>query len=251
MRVVTWNINFSHRAIDEFKEFDWDHRKKYVLESLIKLQTKCTIFHLQEVMPEYLDDLNPLFTNTHDIFMQQVHPCGRCVYSAVPKELSAKPADIPKLSDNHRQVFLGVQLNDGTLLINGHLPMAVKYRMEFSHQLGKLVEYEKKVIVTGDFNPFSDAGGYEQKRIIQCQGGVYELTSYITNESESERVLTTFSPYPYDSVPDGVSPSNLDVIFAKGIGKHNNPKAYPLKLLNFKEEKYGASDHSAIVVDIE
>ena len=251
MEILSWNINYSKRTVGEFELFDWNNRKKLVLSFLKSQIAKGNVvINLQEVMEEYLVDLLPLFEN-FDVFRQQVHPCGRCLLTVVPKELAAKQIKIDKLTDDHRQVFLGVVFNN-VMLLNAHFPMALNFRLEFSMQLANLVKKKNrvapKVIVTGDFNTFSDDGGYDQLCVIQNNGDVYDATQFILDESGKTRILKTFSPYPYDKVPD-VPPINLDHIFVSGI-HHDVPRAHSLKQLEWNQQMFGASDHSAITMTI-
>ena len=124
MEIISWNINYSKRTIGEYEPFDWKHRKTLVLDFLKSQIKSNVIINLQEVMEEYLDDLLPLFKD-FDVFKQQVHPCGRRLLTIIPKDFRAKQININKISDNHRQVFLGVVFND-TMLLNAHFPMALK-----------------------------------------------------------------------------------------------------------------------------
>ena len=261
-KVVTYNVNFSHRAVGEYEGFSWANRKEHVM-SFLKKQLGCgdpVWFNLQEVMEEYLEDILPLFKDTHDVFKQQVHPCGRCILTIVPKELNAEQIKLEKISDNHRQVFLGVSLeitkNDSFLFMNAHFPMAHDYKTEFGEELVKIKKKHKhmdNVMVTGDFNTFSDEGGYKHLIDIQNKGGMYDALQYMVTP-DGTLASVTFNGYPYDKIPD-VNPMPLDHIFISSKNsnlKHETPICD--KVIAFEHMDgnfYGASDHSAIILDCE
>jgi endonuclease/exonuclease/phosphatase family metal-dependent hydrolase len=251
MKLISWNVNFDARAEGDFEAFAWKNRSAPICDFLTKHIDNSTIVHLQEVMPEYITDLKKVVAETHDIFTQQVHPCGRQLLSAIPKEYEAYKQNVPAPSDQHRQVFLKTADRYGDTYINAHFPMGKQWRWDFCKQLVELIEYYSNVFITGDFNTFPDDGGFEQLQYIQSFGKVYDAALMLVNPEGTERVLQTFDPYPYDKVPDSAlnAPAlNLDHIFIRCDMVHEPPKAFALKDLEFKGEKYGISDHSALII---
>ena len=239
-RLIQWNINWDKRADGTI--FDWDHRKKEILKLLTSLNTSTpTIFALQEVMPEYVSDLNTVFGQTHETFVKQVHPIGRCLYTAFSNKFQVSVMNLPLLklpNDTVRECWQCFtvrvsknEIDDNFVFTHAHLPMDAKFRLPLSRHIA--VETRKVAagreinsFIAGDFNTFSDDGGYEQARLIQS-AGFYEATStllrvtvsvtkdQITPDEPHVRILETFTPYPYDSVPDSPKryPINLDKLF--------------------------------------
>lgn len=113
-----------------------------------------------------------------------------------------------------------------------------------SKRVAKFVKNVKgSVIVCGDMNTFPDEGGLKQVFDFQNLSGAHEASSVIvSNADHTKRVLTTFSPYPYDSVPDNILPFHLDHIFVKNL-EHDVVVCEDELVIEFKEKKYGVSDH--------
>ncbi len=133
----------------------------------------------------------------------------------------------------------------GVLITNVHLPMDRKFRMPLTEHIASQTErlalmLKVESIVVGDFNTFPDDQGYEQT--LSMQTGIYrEATTIILDaENPKQRILETFSPYPYDVVPD--SPNkyayHLDHIFVSAKIENSIPICFPST----------ASDHFAISI---
>lgn len=224
MRVISWNVNWDVRATDEYC---WDQRKVNIEKYVKKNKGEDTFWHFQEVMPDYMKDFKEWFEHDHNIFTMEVHPCGRQNVSVFPKSISELiQVDVVPLSERHRRVFLKVE-NDHYVFINVHFPMAECYRNDFTKQLCELTQNEtRKVVVSGDFNSFPDGNGFEQTFNIQNKGNLWEVSSIMIDEETGERVLTTFEPFPYDSIPDSAKNApkyHLDHIFLKNVTTVKEP----------------------------
>lgn len=240
-KIITWNVNYDERAKGDYEKYDWKHRKEKVGKFI--RSNIGSIFHLQEVMPEYMKDIADWLFETHFLFAVKVHPCGRKNVSAFPRDMyGIKHINIPAPSDEHRQVFLKVRAG-GFIFINAHFPINQKFREDFTDQLCELTENEiTPVIVTGDFNSFPDGNGFDQTYFIQNHGKLHAATSVMIDAKTRKRALKTFEPFPYDEIPESAKNApefNLDHIFVKRL-THGVPEVHTLD---------GASDHYAISME--
>lgn len=168
IRVVSWNLNFSERTINEYEPFDWGHRSAYVLAQIRHLMrgddSSRVIFAFQEVMPGYIDDLGSVLSRTHSIHIKEVHPCGRALYTAFPLHLNVEPFVCAPLQGKRDcwDIFLigDYPRTGGWTLINCHIPMDAKYRLPICDHIARCPL--RDVVWVGDFNSFSDGDGYEQ-----------------------------------------------------------------------------------------
>jgi len=265
IQIITHNVNYDSRAEKKFKAFAWENRKDKLLSYYAEIIQKDipTIFCLQEVMPEYTDDIKKVFKG-YNWYAQQVHPTGRQIVTLIPKEFTSERIKVPKISENHRQVFLAisVRIKENTfMLYNAHFPMGLKWRVDFTNQLVNILRPPTSIpsvaelenllksptgtIVIGDFNTFPDAWGVEQSLEIQIYGNVVDATQYMEDVETKKRVLKTFSPYPYDKVPANVEPYNLDHIYIRYF-RTERVQVHFLKELEWNNVMYSLSDHAML-----
>jgi hypothetical protein len=266
MKVVSWNVNFSERTVGEYEVFDWKHRSNFILAD-IKTFLKAdpnVIFALQEVMPDYIADLDSVLAATHNISIKATgSPAGRRLYTAIPKTAAVSIVTIDPPQDGCRECWDIVYVAQTFCLINCHLPMDAKYRLPISTHVAKQLRGFNSIVWVGDFNTFSDSQGYEQCRLIQREG-FYAATTTILAASmldvfcpdePARRVIETFLAYPYDVVPqnDKWYPTNLDHIFIRDGGHftHDTPLCYDDSTsIEFNGKRYGTSDHFALYINL-
>jgi len=273
MKIVSWNLNYDPRAKNNddsfnYEAFDWKYRSRYVLDdiSLFLEKNKTTvIFAFQEVMPQYMEDLNGLLSETHHIFTKKVHDIGRHLYTAIPKQFHTAKQELEEL-EGCRNCWDIFGVNDQFWLMNVHLPMAGKFRLPISKHVAANGYHSIPSIIVGDFNTFSDELGYEQMRQIQAEG-YYDASSILLGGSMKEpfvpdlprrRILQTFEPYPYDVISDNLRryPINFDHIFVHGSLQHDTPICYDQAKFHHKGQiiadtgDFGHSDHFAISINI-
>jgi mRNA deadenylase 3'-5' endonuclease subunit Ccr4 len=248
--LLSWNINYSTQTVGEYEIYNWKHRAPQVLKFLIE-HIPNTILCLQEATEESIADIEKILPN-HQIFTKKVHPAGRYLLTAFPHGLTAFPIKL-KVEQDTRECWdcFNVRINDDHLLpgenelliTNVHLPMSATYRLpltaHIAAQTGDYATYHNILsIVAGDFNTFPDDQGYEQTMSMQT-GAYREATSVIVAANDPKlRILETFSPYPYDIVPDAPNKYkyHLDHIFVTGDIQNSIPECFVSS----------ASDHYAL-----
>jgi len=258
VEIKSLNINFSSRAVDEYEAFSLTNRLPYLekwIEQQLKKATLPVIFAFQEVMPESRLSLEELLEETHNSYLTQTHPIGRSIMIFIPRELKSHEYLDDTMTtldgkDLDRHVYLGVVIENLNLFITGHLPMDEKYRDIYIDQLSKIIQKTslntsiKNKIVCGDFNPFPDAGGIFQRWKLQLESGLCDLSTFLESEDRKTLVIKTFEGYPYDKIPDGVLPSNLDCWFSSLL-PDEHIKASWVPGFKYKGKEYSASDHMA------
>ena len=262
--IVTWNVNFSARAVEKYKEFSFEHRKKYILANLRSFQEKAdaVIFLLQEVMPEYIDALATVFpSDFYSVYTKEIHPSGRMLYTAVPVSLCVVPAApnvIPLIDGNTRDCWDVFCAKEELYIVNLHAPMDTQFRLPICQHVASKLK-TRNVIIAGDLNTFSDSDGLVQVQMME-RTGLRDVSSTLLRATVGSptfepsrpyaRVLETFDPYPYDSVPRDnpeFFPFNLDHIFAS-TGIETGPVlCYDQERdVIFEGKNYGNSDHFAL-----
>lgn len=118
--LISWNINYSARTVDEYAVFDWKARKELVLVSLEKHVSKTTIFCLQEVSNDSKDDICQFFEK-HGFYcvIQQTHPAGRFVVTASQWSKMTQDKALTQLPDM-RMSYLATRIAD--VLVIKHAP---------------------------------------------------------------------------------------------------------------------------------
>jgi len=242
MEILTWNINYDPRTVGENEKFNWHNRKGPVIDFLLKHDD--SILCLQEATEESIVDLTKALEPTHEIFTKISHPAGRYLLTAFPYNMKVTVIDIPILP-NYRECWHCFKVNDDLIVNNVHLPTGFEYKAPLSvyiseqtEQLTTFLEIGNAIMI-GDWNTFPDRGGYEQTMSIQ-KGRFREASSVIMNaEDPTQRVLETFSAYPYDTYPKGPTHHeyHLDHIFVMGL-----ETSIPLCTVS------DASDHYALVM---
>lgn len=273
--IVSWNVNYSARTVDQYEEFSFARRAELVTNTLKHLQVKegNTLFLLQEVMPDYLPVLNAVFPeNRYRVWTKQVHPCGRMLYTAIPMDyVSERDESIPPLGEEFRdcwdEIRVFIHAQDNFRVINVHAPMDKKYRVPICTHIAKCCRQHYYCIIAGDLNTFPDDGGREQIAAMEQHNTFKDANSLMlrsslqfrTFEPSSPycRVLQTFSPYPYDTIPKESPkyfPYHLDHILISGSFKsHETALCFDWErgLLFNDGNFYGASDHYPIALTLE
>lgn len=245
--LFTWNVNYSQRTINEFECFDWAHRKTDVFFNLLQVMTIDTIFCIQEVSDGSKKDILEFFhKQDFKCFIQQTHPAGRYIVTAVHNTHTSERDNRLKQLSDIRLSCMAINVNDKLVVVNVHFSVGKDFRFAQSNQVATYVTgLELPWIVAGDMNTFPDRCGHEQILKFQRIAGGADVTSLMLRDSDaSARALKTFSPYPYDKIPK-VLPYNLDHILVKGSTlKCETPTCGDDSFtINFKGEKYSTSDH--------
>ena len=93
---------------------------------------------------------------------------------------------------------------------NVHLALGLEHRKKASEIINEWAEKVKKenpkahIIITGDFNTFSDWGGQEQLAIIKDAGILTSATDTLKIYGTEQAINSSFFPFPHDFVPDHV-----------------------------------------------
>lgn len=245
--LFSWNINYSSRTIDEYECFDWDHRKENIFNDLKRNMSESTIYCIQEVYDGSKKDVLDFFQDNDFVcFIQQTHPVGRYIVTAIHKTHNCvRDYNLKQLPDN-RLSYMSVVINKDIAVVNMHLPMKAEFRLAQSKQVAKYVStLDIGSITTGDMNTFPDGRGHHQILEFQRISGGADVSSLILSEAtDQRRVLKTFSPYPCDKVPK-VIPYNLDHILVTGSNiKCETPTCGDDSLtIIFDDKMYHTSDH--------
>jgi endonuclease/exonuclease/phosphatase family metal-dependent hydrolase len=255
MRVLTYNVNFSSRAVDT--EYEWKQRAPELIAQLHRLidEGKNTVVLIQEAMPEYLIHFHAAFSETHTMWTESTgNEAGRLLMTMIPKGTRYEHFSqniLGRPPEKCRLVWDVVRLIDYEIfIINSHMPMDKAFRLPLSEHIASRAASEFKdatsIIWCGDFNAFPDELGYEQRRQIQSHG-FYDATGTILDASSNRRILSTFFGYPYDTFPQPLYESHLDHIFVRGNVKHAEARTEILPVIN---GRYCPSDHFPVWIDI-
>jgi len=144
--------------------------------------------------------------------------------------------------------FQDPMTKDQIAVISSHLPLKFEERTTLGKRIAENIsniplKKLKSVIWTGDFNAFSDYGGFEQMTSLMITGGLTDATAFARNV-DGKRQDVTFLAYAYDTFPPPEESNKLDYILVRGRGiTCASPQIHNDLPLEVNGKKYGASDH--------
>ncbi len=221
---MTYNINYSRRAKDEFAEYSWDNRKDAAYDVVRK--SRAGIVFLQEVLCINRGQVSTTLTDYSWHFEPINSRNGVCCNAiGIHSSFMPKVAQL-KFSFNFNQIektaekVMGLLIGD-LCLVNCHFPMAEAGRMAMADGIGGVITRLpwKRLIVAGDLNAFPDARGKEQLELIRKGTGTERVSDLARSQLTRQVAVRSFVPYPYDKVPKKAlaMPGKLDHVFVKGL----------------------------------
>lgn len=252
---LTYNVNYSRRATDEYEEYSWESRRNDVYK-LIR-DANSNIVFLQEILTKNQEEVQSTLSDYKWHFETTNSRDGVCCNGIGIKHEFLPEIEQEKFSYNFNQFektaekILGLKLGD-LCLINAHVCMDEKGRMATAENFDKCLPSDKnyRVIIAGDFNSFPDAKGQEQiKRISEVTDTVCISDSAIS-ESSGDIATHSFKAYPYDEIPKHGLPGKLDHIFVKGFKLADNTHPQVLDGRTVEGKSFAPSDHYPITATL-
>jgi len=256
-KVLTWNIGWSRRDQGEYKTFSLNNRIDRILKLISK--TDPYIMFIQEIHHSKLEYVREYLKK--DYWLTYMRHSSRdeacfnliCIHRSITDKYQTFQEVIPSFSNTYNgersiiTCMTCLEIGD-TMLVNIHSPMALKIRTMVTEQLSTYSQKYKKMLVCGDFNTFSDAGGAEQVQKI-C-----ESTNLINYNDE----IPTFRAFPYDKFQSTCPPMPLDHVFYKGLSQPTGLQKFGQDKdlvsdnvsIEFENQKYFLSDHLMVTFDI-
>lgn len=250
---MTYNVNYSRRAIDEYVQYSWENRRNDVYK-LIK-GVGPTIIFLQEILTKNTEEVQTHLSDYQWHFETTNSRDGVCC-NGIGIKLSFQPdVEQQKFSYNFNKIektaekVLGLVIGD-LCLINVHFPMEEKGRLAMAANLQECLSSDKsyRIIIAGDFNSFPDCKGPEQIETIRKVTETTRISDLALSETSKEIATRSFKPYPYDFVPQEAleMPGKLDHIFVKGFRITDETTPLVLDLTKVEGWDFTPSDHYPI-----
>ena len=250
---MTYNINYSRRAVEEYAQYSWENRRGDVYK-LIQ-STESDVIFLQEVLSKNQDEVQASLSE-HKWYFEPTNSRDGVCCNGIGIKRSFLPQEEPRefsfnfnRFEKSAEKVMGVLIGD-LCLLNAHCPMEEKGRMamasNFNHCLPNDREY--RVIIAGDFNSFPDVRGQEQVETISTVTGAVRVSDLAIAESSKELAIRSFKAYPYDVVPEGALKlaGKLDHIFVKGLKLADKTTPIVLDAKIVEGMDFAPSDHYPI-----
>lgn len=254
---MTWNVNYSRRAMNEYAKYSWENRRNDVYK-VIQSANPAIIF-LQEVLSENQQEVQVNLSQYQWHFESTNSRDGVCCNAIGIAKSFLPGAKQEKFSYNFNQFektaekVLGLTIGE-LCLINVHCPMEVKGRFAMAESMSKCFPTDKtcRVIIAGDFNSFPDGKGPEQLEAMRKVTETIAISDLAISEVSKKVATHSFKPYPYDIVPkEALTMSGkLDHIFVKGFNIANDTVPLVMDAQSVKGEDFSPSDHYPIKVTL-
>ncbi len=247
--LLTWNINYSKRAIDPYQVFDWNHRSDNLILKLFA--SNADIICLQQVHQDekidYFDDLYVLKIK-YIMFSSKM----------VDNNYLVSLFDRDKFTIiGHRTINIeksDLEVHDLTIIqhkktkvelsiFNMYFPVNKAQRLMMAEKL--IIDNSRPTIICGDFNTFPRWGGFKQMKLLKDKG-LDEIALLINPLGKI--VHKTFKAYPYDANNSSSYP--LDHIMGRNIHFHK-AICFNEDKIEWGNQKYGLSDHYPILVEFD
>lgn len=169
---MTYNVNYSRRAIDKYEEYSWENRRDSIYK-IIK-ENNPTILFLQEILTKNTREVQEKLAD-YQVHFEPINSRDGICSSAIAIKKSFLPNEKQhKFSFNFDQFdktaekVMGVVVGD-LCLVNVHCSMEEKGRMAMAENFAKCLPQGKRyrLIIAGDFNSFPDCRG--QSRSKECK----------------------------------------------------------------------------------
>lgn len=250
---MTYNVNYSRRAMNEYAQYSWENRKNDVY-NLIKGYNPTIVF-LQEILTKNEGEVQTNLSDYQWHFEPTNSREGVCCNGIGIKNTFLIGVEQKKISYNFNEFdqtaekVLGLIIGD-LCLLNAHCPMDEEGRMAMASNFNQCLPSDRayQVIIAGDFNSFPDCKGQEQVDMIQKVTETVRISDLALSESSGEIATRSFKAYPYDIVPEEAlkMPGKLDHIFVKGLKIAENTIPLVLDARSVKGEDFSPSDHYPI-----
>lgn len=221
MRVLTYNVNHSRRAIDEFEKYSFDYRFDHVVAMINK--HAADVLLIQEIPTTHLSRFVMAFPNFSWNTHAEPSRGGNFTALAIGLHNDFIGGGHPSIvSNNPGNPFLIVRLQS-TLFACVHFPMDEERRMRTAAHIGKVIvesaHPDDKWVIGGDFNAFPDGNGGRQMALLNWLASTYSASEYASYLGTQTLALKTFKPYPFDPVPEDIQALNgrLDHILVHGF----------------------------------
>ncbi|MCE5295280.1 MAG: endonuclease/exonuclease/phosphatase family protein [Chlamydiales bacterium] len=256
IKFMSYNVNYSRRAVDEYSEYGWESRKNDVYK-LIQGADRNIIF-LQEILSQNRDEVQKSLSDYRWYFEMTNSRNGVCCNGIGIKD-SFRPGQERKQFSYNFNVFekgaekvLGIVIDD-LCLVNVHCPMEEKARMAMAENLDKCLPLDqefKQIIFAGDFNSFPDCRGEEQIETIAKVTRTVRISDSAVSETTKQIATRSFQAYPYDVVPEQALnlPGKIDHIFVKDLTLETTPVVLDARYVEGKT--FAPSDHYPIVTSL-
>lgn len=249
---MTYNINYSRRAANEFADYSWENRRCAVYK-LIK-STASDIIFLQEILAVNQNEVQENLSGYRWYFEPTNSRDGVCCnaigvkFTFLPKEGHIKFSHNFNSLEKSAEKVLGLVIGD-LCLLNAHFPMDEKGRMAMASNFDACLPKNSVAIIAGDFNSFPDARGQEQVEILAKVSETVRISDLAISESSGELATRSFNAYPYDQVPtESLSiGGKLDHIFVKGLTLIENTTPLVLDARKVEGKDFAPSDHYPII----
>lgn len=247
---MTYNVNYSRRAINEYAQYGWENRRNDVYK-LIK-GANPTVLFLQEVLSKNQEEVRANLADYEWYFDPTNSRDGVCCNGIGIKRGFQQGVERKAFSYNFNKIektaekVCGLVIGD-LCLVNVHCPMEEKGRMAMAANLHLCVpsDREYRIIYAGDFNSFPDARGGEQIELIAKVTGTVRISDHALSESTGQIATRSFKAYPYDIVPEQALdlPGKIDHIFVKGLKVQDKTVPMVLDARCVAGKDFAPSDH--------
>jgi len=256
---ITYNVNYSRRAVMEFEEYSWENRRGSVYGELAKIvpetQSKADIIFLQEILSQNMQEVETSLADYKWHFEATNARDGVCCNGIgikkgiLPEQAQQKFVFNFNAYEKTAEKVLGLLIGD-MCLVNVHFPMEEQGRMamaeHFSACLPKDREY--RLIIAGNFNAFPDAKGTEQIKLLCKVTGTIAVSDLAISEVSKNIATRSFKAYPYDKVPETALalPGKLDHVLIKGLQVATGTGPIVMDAATVPNKTFSPSDHYPI-----
>ncbi len=251
---LTYNVNHSRRAVDEYAKYGWENRSSDVYKVII-IENPTVVF-LQEVLSSNMSEVQAKLSQWEWHFESTNSRDGVCCNAIGVKPSFLTREKREKFTFNFNTLeqtaekVLGLVIGD-ICLLNVHCPMAEKGRFAMAQNLDKCfpIDNQYRMIIAGDFNSFPDGKGPEQLEIVRKVTETDRVSDEALSEETKEIATRSFKPYPYDKVPEEAlkMSGKLDHIFIKGFQAINSTV---IDSPTVQGENFSPSDHYPLKVTL-
>lgn len=252
---LTYNVNYSRRAVDEYAEYGWENRSSDVYKVITNANP--TVIFLQEVLSSNMEEVKTNLSQWDWYFEPTNSRNGVCCNAIGIKPSFMDGIKRKKFSYNFSELektaekVMGLVIDD-ICLVNVHCPMTQEGRFAMANHFDECIpkDREYRLIIAGDFNSFPDCYGPEQLEIVSVVTGTVRVSDEALSEVTGEIAIRSFKPYPYDVVPEEAlkMAGKLDHIFINGF-QAMNPVVIDSPTVQGKN--FSPSDHYPLRVSLE
>lgn len=254
---MTYNVNYSRRAMNEYAEYSWENRKSSLYNLIEEISPN--ILFLQEILTKNKEEVQKNLSDYQWHFEPINSRGGLCCNGIGVKNTFLRNVKQQKFSYNFdkfektAEKVLGLIIGD-LCLLNVHFPINEQSRMAMASNFHRCLPLSKtyKIIIAGDFNAFPDCRGQELLESLQKVTNTVCISDLALSESSREIATRSFKAYPYDVVPESALalPGKLDHIFVKGFKIADKTTLLVLDSRKVVGKSFSPSDHYPIICNL-